>query len=797
VISTAYIGLASSYEIALLTQFANTTIRGNPCLFSAKWQSYGSYLTQYRFGSNNTGTWINDTWTSFPSSETTGWSNITKTLSSSPAGTKVQWQIWANNAAGNSTTTSLQTISLADFVAAQQLLNLDCETAQLIVSGAYIPLAQNVNSTGSTDVETGIALYDTSSTLRSNLAVIDYAGSRTWIETGSEVTPHSGSRCIGLCSGPSGSSVRCEWELNHLDGSGGTPYVPSHGPPYGFNIVKDYYFSVWLYFPSDWNLTQPVSGWSWYELMNPFVFYDFSGYFPRTCLHIHRYPDGHYDLVLHYDNVEGETQEISWTLLNPFDLSTIRGKWTKWSFFAHRTTDYTTAYMKMWLNDEPLNCTDDGTSIFSDSNANLGPTDRSYHLRTKGISTNWIITFAKSYTDGNGKAHYLWFDDLQLYTDIPETSGLSVPSISDSTYSTTTTGENCLFSAQCQDDVGLLGYKFSWNGTGSWINSTWISLSGHLGTATDTETLPTNGIKIAFQWYCENTLENWATSDVSTFTVTLPPIIPVVPTVGNNTLYFRGDSWTINKITAYELRDSESSSGITITQTAIGNQIAYYGFAAYILHPDGSLTQFTGTTPNTLVTLSSNTSISYKTGYCTMPQTSFALGFDALSITLYIKLGSGSWYAVGQYITQQIMSKQLLAQTWAFNLLVSDTITTSTTATLKFGGDYKSSVSGVGFKVPYTQEIQVYYWQVGDLINAIFYGYFALFGQTLFFGILLFMGCSTMYVKYRNFAPILMLFILFGTTGGLVWAFIPGPALFVVWILLMVGFATLLFRVLR
>jgi len=88
----------------------NTTIAAKPCNFSAVFTAQNSYLSHYIFGTNNTGAWINDTAVSFGEGKTQAPASIIKTLNNT-IGTVIQWQIWANNTAGNWTTTGIQSFT--------------------------------------------------------------------------------------------------------------------------------------------------------------------------------------------------------------------------------------------------------------------------------------------------------------------------------------------------------------------------------------------------------------------------------------------------------------------------------------------------------------------------------------------------------------------------------------------------------------------------------------------------------------------------------------------------------------
>ena len=88
----------------------NTTKAGYPCLFYVKW-SDNVELDGYIFGTNNTGHWVNDTWTAWSNSLTTAWSNITKTLNDTCYA--VAWQVWANDTSDNWNSTGIQYLIIA------------------------------------------------------------------------------------------------------------------------------------------------------------------------------------------------------------------------------------------------------------------------------------------------------------------------------------------------------------------------------------------------------------------------------------------------------------------------------------------------------------------------------------------------------------------------------------------------------------------------------------------------------------------------------------------------------------
>ena len=105
-LNISYTGVADSTPPSVYDIGTNTTYAGYPCLFHARWTDETA-LSGYIFGTNNTGTWNNETWTSWGGSPSEAWSNVTKTLNST-LGLRVEWEIWANDTSDNWNSTGLQ-----------------------------------------------------------------------------------------------------------------------------------------------------------------------------------------------------------------------------------------------------------------------------------------------------------------------------------------------------------------------------------------------------------------------------------------------------------------------------------------------------------------------------------------------------------------------------------------------------------------------------------------------------------------------------------------------------------------
>jgi hypothetical protein len=91
--------------------YTNNTVSGRPTLFSLNWTDDVG-LSGYIFSTNNTGTWVNDSWTTMTGTD--DWSNITDNMLNSTAGAIVQWRVYANDTADNWNASEIFMIKVID-----------------------------------------------------------------------------------------------------------------------------------------------------------------------------------------------------------------------------------------------------------------------------------------------------------------------------------------------------------------------------------------------------------------------------------------------------------------------------------------------------------------------------------------------------------------------------------------------------------------------------------------------------------------------------------------------------------
>jgi len=86
----------------------NSTLANNPTEFSCQWHDTEG-LSGHIFSTNNTGTWVNETWASLTG--ISDWANITKTLNET-GGNKVQFKWYCNDTDNEWSTSATQTLTV-------------------------------------------------------------------------------------------------------------------------------------------------------------------------------------------------------------------------------------------------------------------------------------------------------------------------------------------------------------------------------------------------------------------------------------------------------------------------------------------------------------------------------------------------------------------------------------------------------------------------------------------------------------------------------------------------------------
>jgi hypothetical protein len=212
-------------------------------------------------------------------------------------------------------------------------------------------------------------------------------GARMWIEGLDRITPgitpHSGSRCIGMELTDITKSSRNEFNILGLNSL----------------VGQEIFVSVCLYLPADWGLFDP--GWNWYEIANPMFSYGPS-YLPYWAVHIVKPPS--YCIDIDTRGLDGQIVTMVETPLgsvvqdpqNPYPLPI--GKWFNLQYYVLRSSGSGVAdgAVKVWI---------DGKVVCDLSG-----------VVTKG-GADWFTTVAKIYGSlvQSAMPYRIWVDNLSIY----------------------------------------------------------------------------------------------------------------------------------------------------------------------------------------------------------------------------------------------------------------------------------------------------------------------------------------------------------------------------------------------
>jgi hypothetical protein len=285
-------------------------------------------------------------------------------------------------------------------------------------------------------------------------------------------------------------------------------------------------------------------------------------------------------------------------------------------------------------------------------------------------------------------------------------------------------------------------------------------------------------------------------STAPTVTPTPTPYVPVRSTKTLN-LYMRTDTFITCGVSGYGLSQDYNNTATTLTATVPSIANVSYGFRVYLITSAAQQIELTNGYPNAIVTLTQNYT-GYITSTWTCPSIPVTVGYQALKVVLYTSIDNKvSWTSQAIFVTDVLISDHLIASSWIFTLDATMTQTTTTEATITFGNaDHPSKISGVVIQNPLETSISLWRLANGDLIGFILGSYMDLIGTGLY-AFVLFGICASLYRRYGHFGPVLVFFLLFAGTGGILLLFIPTWAIGPVAIIMIVGCAFILWRIIR
>lgn len=265
-------------------------------------------------------------------------------------------------------------------------------------------------------------------------------------------------------------------------------------------------------------------------------------------------------------------------------------------------------------------------------------------------------------------------------------------------------------------------------------------------------------------------------------------------------LYMLADTYSYNNITGYGLATDYNNTNLSIpTTTATTNATITYGFRVYTAASATVYTELTSGAPTSEITISGNQTVQTRSGSWNCPDTTLTLGSKVLKIDLYAKINSGSYTLIATFLSNPLMTKELMPTTWTLSLnLQATSITSNTTSTLTFGDStYRSTITGISIVTPPYTDIQSWQWRQGDLIGLILGSYLHLLGA--FFWVLVYLIIfGGLYFRHRTASPVVFIVILLGGGGSFgVWVLFPPIVAAIFSVFILFAIAAIIFKILR
>ena len=276
------------------------------------------------------------------------------------------------------------------------------------------------------------------------------------------------------------------------------------------------------------------------------------------------------------------------------------------------------------------------------------------------------------------------------------------------------------------------------------------------------------------------------------------PLVSSTVSVTGSVLYFRSDTHTINTEVGYILKDSQTTGGLAVSGTTVDVAISVsWGFQVYLVGTGGSTIELTGGSPVALLTRSVN-GAGIQNASWVVGETWLNMGFDAIMVKVYLKLGADAWVLKATHITTLLLEKKINSTTLVFSCYTEYSSTAyTTTGTFRFGNStYNSFIQGIAFQEPTMLDWMLYNMQNGNLIGALLLPYTYLIGGVFYIFVLLFVSVP-LYKRYESINPVLFVMLVFGGSGGVISLLLPVQALSVGWIVMVLAVAGILYKLVR
>lgn len=290
--------------------------------------------------------------------------------------------------------------------------------------------------------------------------------------------------------------------------------------------------------------------------------------------------------------------------------------------------------------------------------------------------------------------------------------------------------------------------------------------------------------------------------------VLLASTLTVTEAYGSSTTYtwyFCSSTHTVHGLTAYQLNETNTDTDEIINQELSGNVTVTYGIRVWKRDSSGNEQEITSGSPVATFTVTPN---SYGQKQRTWQPTSVDVCNETIVVRIYVKPENGAWQTLAVFSTNPLfpsLPKKLSTATWNITYRYSalySSATNKTTAGITFGdSSNQMKIENITFEDLNPYEQMMHWLNQGNFVKALETPFTSqssiLVTTNFFYSTMLLLCCVTLYNRYKNVNIILLLFILFGGTGGVLTAIMPASGLWISWLIFVLGLGGLLYRLFK
>lgn len=263
--------------------------------------------------------------------------------------------------------------------------------------------------------------------------------------------------------------------------------------------------------------------------------------------------------------------------------------------------------------------------------------------------------------------------------------------------------------------------------------------------------------------------------------------------------WFSAETHTVNDYLGYVLNSTQSDTWKYVLAQASGE----YGdtnvsIRVYVVRSSNATVELTNGYNDVRVDRTGNGAGLQNTTW--QPDvTTLYLGVDAVMFKVYLKAATQPWQHKVTLISNRLKTDELLNSTWTFRLYTERAyIAPGITQCYFYWGDdsYASEVENVELAKLAPWEEMNYHLTGGDFVSFLTtpFAYPLAQWSNLIWGFALLFCGLTLYLRYEKIEPIIVVFWIFGGTGGILTMLIPAVGLYPAWFLLAFAFALTLLK---